>query len=307
MAPRGSNSNQRSARDAEIPLTIGKLPTETVQTQAKKSFYADKWVLPNANGASRVIFNGPSGSGKTNFALTLLTDNRFMRGYFDKIFVFCPSAGIQADYEHLTKTYTPTELEILDFSTAAVTSAFNTIKSITELCRTHGAPMPQTLFLFDDLLNVPGFDKVTSTLCTKARQWSISVWILSQSLMGLSRLMRLQASNIFAFSPTQGEIERLAAECTNAIANEDLVALMVRDATKDRYAPFHFYKQAPIHQQYRRGLQQFYMLVDPAAQQPQAVTEEKQDKLTAEAQPENPQVAYADAPDTALLIVPPAT
>lgn len=247
-----------------MDLSIGKLPTLTTQMSSKRPKYSEEFIYPNSQGPSRVIFNGPSGSGKTNFALSLLTDARHMAGFFDMIYVFCPSAGMQADYDHLVQRYSPHELQIIDFSPATLEAAIADTRQMSELCKSYDAPMPQTLFLFDDLINTPGFDKHVSTLSTKARQWCISVWVISQSLMSLSRLMRIQASNIFCFSPTQSEIERMAAECTNAIANEDMVERMVRAATVQRYEPVHVYRQAPVHLQYRKGLTTFFVLHDPA-------------------------------------------
>lgn len=267
-----------------IDLTVKKLPTETVHTTSKKPKYADKWLFPNCDGASRVIFNGPSQSGKTNFAISLLCDPAFMRGFFDKIYVFCPSAGIQEDYAHLTRIYGQ-EVEVRDFTAAECMAIFDALKKVTELCKTNGAPIPATLFLFDDLINVPGFDKTAATLCTKARNWGISVWILSQSLMSLSRLMRLQATNVFAFSPNQSEIERLAVECTNAIAPEELVERMVRAATRQRYRPFHINRQAPAHLQYRMGLTEFFELHDPA-EDPSGAAKEKEKQGGEEAEGE---------------------
>lgn len=56
----------------------------------------------------------------------------------------------------------------------------------------------------------------------------------------------------------------MAVECTNAIANEEMVEKMVREATVQRYAPVHVYRQAPVHLQYRKGLTEIFELHDPA-------------------------------------------
>lgn len=258
-------ANKKSAKKKTVvtDLSVGKLPTENL-TLSKRAKYAEKFIFPNSAGPSRCIFNGPGGSGKTNTCLTLLTDPRMMAGFFDHVYVYCPSAGLQTDYDHLRKTYNKETLEIHDFSPDLVQQHWNLTKGIIKVCKKNGWPFPQTLMLFDDLLQVPGFDQMASTLNTKARHDCISVWVISQGLMTLSRLMRIQASNIFAFSPTESEIERLAVECTNALCNEKQVGQMIRQATKERFQPFHCNRHAPPHLQYRQGLTKFFDIHDPA-------------------------------------------
>lgn len=251
--------------NGRLDLSVSKLPTDNL-TLSKLSKYADKHILPNSAGPSRAIFNGPGGSGKTNFCITLLTDPRFMLGFFDHIFVYCPSAGMQTDYDHLTKAYPPDMLEIKDFSPEEVKKDWEMTKKITEICKKKEWPLPQTLMLFDDLILTPGFDTATSMLNTKARHDAISVWVISQGLMSLRRLMRLQASHIFAFSPTESEIERLANECTNALCGADTVRQMILQATKERFLPFYCNRHAPTHLQYRQGLTNFFEVHDPGAQ-----------------------------------------
>lgn len=257
-----------------MDLSMKKLPTETAQMKAKKSKYADKYIFPNCKGPSRILFSGPSGSGKTNTSISLLTDPRMMRGFFEKIVIFCPSAGVQEDYDHLRRCYPDEDqLEISDFSPALVDEKVNEIKKIVETCKQFEAPLPQILFLFDDCVNLPGFDKISGTLAIKCRQWAISMWILTQSLMDVTRLMRLQASNIFAFSPTESEVERLAADATNVVANKDLVATMIRQATSKRYRAFHLHRHAPPHLQYRTGLTEFFKLRDPTIEEGEETTD----------------------------------
>lgn len=247
-----------------LDLEIGKLPTDTVHTLSKKSKYHEDAVYPNSSGPSRVIFNGPSGSGKTNFCLSLICDPKHMSGYFDKIFVFCPSAELQSDYSHLESRYTVgKDLEILDFNPAVMQAKWDEARAIFLECKNKHMPLPQTLFLFDDLINVAGFDKCCSTLMTKARHSGISVWVITQGFMTLSRLMRLQASNVFAFSPTESEIQRLADDCTNAICDEKRADKIIRHATQERFKPFHFNRHAPLHTQYRKGLTDVFLLSDP--------------------------------------------
>lgn len=258
-----AHSRHRGHPNAKVDLSVAKLPTTNL-TLSRKSKYADKWILPNSSGPSRVLFNGPGGSGKTNLAITLLTDCRFMLGYFDRLFIFCPSAGQQEDYDHLKRAYPPDTLEIKDFTPHNVAAAWEETKKIFQVCKKKGWTAPQTLMLFDDLIRVPYFDAVVSDLNTKARHDGISVWVISQGLMSLPRLMRLQASNIFAFSPTQSEIERLSAECTNALCGEDVVERMIRQATKQRFVAFHFNAHAPTHLQYRQGLTEFFHVHDPS-------------------------------------------
>lgn len=263
-----SDSEKKSTKkpgkgETALDLTVGKLPTLNA-TVSKQSKYADQFIFPNADGPSRCIFNGPSKSGKTNYALTLLCDPKFMKGFFDTIYVYCPSYGLQTDYDHLKACYPESDLFIKDFDADVVQQDWDQAKRVIEVCKKNKWAYPQTLMLFDDLINTPGFDKCAATLCTKARHSCISVWVISQGLMSLSRLMRLQASNVFAFSPTESEIDRLAAECTNAIASEDQVHQMIRQATKKRFEPFHFYREAPATLQYRQGLTNFFQLHDPA-------------------------------------------
>lgn len=263
--PPKNDGRSFATSNGKVDLTVKKLPTETTNYRVTK--YADKYIFPNSSGESRVIFAGPSGSGKTNLCLTLLTDPKMMLSHFDFIHVYCPSAGMQEDYSHLRKAYDSDTLEVHDFSEERVQEDWALTKQITKICLKQGEPRPQTLFLFDDLINTPDFDKVVSTLNTKARHDGISVWVLAQGLMSLPRLMRIQASNIFCFSPTESETERLSKECTNALCGEKQVSQMIKQATSQRFQCFHYNKHAPPHLQYRSGLTNYFKVHDPSLQQ----------------------------------------
>ncbi len=281
MARKKQTKTDTSANE-EIDLSVGKLPTITTEEQAKRPKFADRFIYPNSNGPSRVLFSGPSRAGKTNFAMSLLTDNRHMSGFFNFIVVFCPSAGMQADYDHLRQKYPEERLQIIDFSIANLEEEIEIAKERAEQCKQDNVRPPQTLFLFDDLIKTPGFDKGVATLCTKSRQWAISVWVLTQSLMALSRLMRLQASNIFAFAPTKGEMARLAEECNNIAADEDTVTEMLRQSSIIPFQPFHFCKTDEAHKQYRIGLTEFFDLKDPTKGYTQNIDQKEKEEHSPE-------------------------
>ena len=51
----------------------------------------------------RSIVIGPSSSGKSNFLVTLLTDARFYKGLFSKIYWCSPTAKVDASLDQLKK------------------------------------------------------------------------------------------------------------------------------------------------------------------------------------------------------------
>ena len=57
--------------------------------------------------AMRAIFLGPSSSGKTNAIVTMLTDARFYRGLFEKIYWASPTATVDPGLDQL-RTYVKT-------------------------------------------------------------------------------------------------------------------------------------------------------------------------------------------------------
>ena len=143
----------------------------------------------------RAIALGPSSSGKTNAIVTMLTDERFYRGRFDRIFWCSPTATVDPaldvlrDYIETTdqdQEKYPTFHDKVDvpFLSARVEEA----RKVTEYLKKtkskqHGF---NTILILDDLADVkrglPEIARFVDSLFVKARHWGVSVILSTQKL-----------------------------------------------------------------------------------------------------------------------------
>ena len=145
--------------------------------------------------AMRAIALGPSSSGKTNAIVTMLTDDRFYRGKFDRIFWCSPTATVDPaldvlrDYIETTdqdQEKYPTFHDKVDvpFLSARVEEA----RKVTEYLKKTKSTQQgfNILIVLDDLADVkrglPEIARFVDSLFVKARHWGVSVVLSTQRL-----------------------------------------------------------------------------------------------------------------------------
>lgn len=168
-------------------------------------------ILPRQ--ALRAICLGPSSSGKSNLLVTLLTDARFYRNLFTRIFWCSPTATIDASLDPLRK-YVETNLDQdpeevfhdsvdVDFLEEQIRKQ----KRVMEHLKKTKAPQKGfgMIIIVDDLADVkrglPRVSKFIDGLFVKGRHWGCSI-VLSTQKMKLplvSPTTRVNATCMFVF------------------------------------------------------------------------------------------------------------
>lgn len=196
---------------------IGSLPTE--KTKVEQRQIMKDGIIPSH--PSSVIANGKSGSGKTTLLISLLIDPRFYgKGgehdshYFDRIYLFSPTAGSCDDLVQQLYRYTPL-LEEDTFTEFDETKLNEILEEQKETIDRKGiADSPKTLILLEDIQSDQDFlrSKTILKLFLMNRHFNISTWLCSQSYTKTPRACRLQANNIFYFRGSASETEKIIDE-----------------------------------------------------------------------------------------------
>ena len=195
----------------------------------------------------RAIALGNSGSGKTNMIVTLITDRRFWRSKFERIYWLSPTARIDDALDPLRdyveemeqdQSSDPTFHDRLDvpFLTRVVDRA----RRVLEFLKAQ-KPRPKkawnTLIVIDDLANVSdaAAQKLVSDLFIKARHWGISTILSTQKLRLplVTQAVRVNATALFVVGKLRNQHDLwdgLIYEYSALVSKERLLS-MYRAAT----------------------------------------------------------------------------
>ena len=168
-------------------------------------------ILPRQ--ALRAICLGPSSSGKSNLLVTLLTDARFYRNLFSRVFWCSPTATVDSSLDVLRR-YVETNLDQdpdevfhdsvdVDFLEEQIRKQKRVMEHLKKTkAKQKGFGM---IIIIDDLADVkrglPRISKFVDGLFVKGRHWGVSI-ILSTQKMKLpliSPTCRVNATCMFVF------------------------------------------------------------------------------------------------------------
>ena len=165
--------------------------------------------------AARIIALGPSSSGKTNMLVTLLTDPRFYRGKFERIYWCSPTATVDPaldvlrEYvqENMQQDQTDDPTFHDGIPVEFLQSRVDRAKKVAEYLKAKKAKQKgfSTLIVIDDLADVkkglPAISKFVDSLFVKARHWGVSVILSTQKLKLplISACVRVNATAVFAW------------------------------------------------------------------------------------------------------------
>jgi hypothetical protein len=227
-------------------LVIGPLPTD--KKKIKQVPNAEAGIIPTH--ASNVIFSGCTGSGKTNLMITLLIRPNFYKGYFDKIYLFSPTAKGGDD---LVKYIKPTEI-ISNFD----------IKRVEEIIADQQKDIAdkgivksdKILILYEDIQSDERFMRSKPFLrCfIQSRHLNMSTWLLGQSWTKTPRPCRLQANNVFFFPGSQSEVDLMCKEFTPPGLNKKQMAELITYATSEPFQFLHMNMRMPPKERFRKNL-----------------------------------------------------
>ena len=143
----------------------------------------------------RAIALGPSSSGKTNAIVTMLTDARFYRGKFDRLFWCSPTATVDPALDVLREYIETTDQDQEKYPTfhdkidvPFLSARVEEARKVTEYLKNNKSKQHgyNTLLVLDDLADVkrglPEIARFVDGLLVKARHWGISVILSTQKL-----------------------------------------------------------------------------------------------------------------------------
>ena len=144
--------------------------------------------------AMRMLAIGPSSAGKSNAIVTLLTDERFYRGLFEKIYWISPTATVDPGLDILreyVKTRQdqdkdPTFHDSVDIP--FLQSRLDRAKKVMEFLKKSKSKQKgfNTIFILDDVAdikrNLPAVARFVDGLAVKARHWGVSFILSTQKL-----------------------------------------------------------------------------------------------------------------------------
>lgn len=190
---------------------------------------------------ARVMFSGSSGSGKTNLILQLISNKKFLKGYFDLIFLFSPTGLVDDVFDavipkiikkkHVFDKPDPDVLQqLFDKQTAFV--------------KEHGIDKAaRLLVILDDIIDNKTVmnSKPLSQLFFRGRHIGISVWVSTQSYNKVPRALRMQLSNAIIFKPKKSEMKVICADaCPGHLEHKEFEKL-INYATAERYNFCHLF------------------------------------------------------------------
>ena len=209
------------------------------------------------------IFSGSSGSGKSTLLLNLLTRPEFLgpyphhpdTGYFDKVFIFAPTAKSDDMLEHLA--------EVLDIPEDRIFSHPDPddLEAILEEQRADAEKKglhkcDKILFIFEDIVSNKKFmnSKPFTSAFIANRHFNASTYVCTQAFNAVPRKCRLQALNIFYYEGSSSELEVVSEEYCPPGMNKKEFASVVAQVTKPDHAFLYIKRDEPFSQRYRQNL-----------------------------------------------------
>lgn len=237
---------------------ITPLPTEKDKIYNPPAALAD--IIPRVT--SNVIFCGSSGSGKSTLLVSLLLKPQFYpEGTFDRIVLIsptCKSDDIQKQLHHLIDPE-----DLIDDLKDAGKFLEELMEEQRGIIESEGAAAaPRVCVIFDDCVANKEFTKLpVFTKCFIAsRHYGFTTMICSQSWTQVPRRCRLQAQNVFFFPGSNSEQEVLSEEVSPPGFAKRRCMNLIAFATEGPYNFLHFNRRVPIHERYRKNLDQIISL-----------------------------------------------
>lgn len=231
------NDGERSKRSRHMltneDVTIQQLETKKDKIkQPPLAMKENNMIIPPLG--SSILISGKSGSGKSTLLANLITDKRFYKGYFKKIFLFSPTANgddiqkqlnIPANHVFTDLDEAPELLEVI----------INAQKGSLE--KTTADKAQQWAIIFDDVIgHVKFMNSKPFTQCFyQVRHICCTTFICTQHFNRVPRICRLQANFVMYFKGSMSETETLVEEFAPPGMHKNAFRQLVVDATSEGY------------------------------------------------------------------------
>jgi len=204
---------------------------------------------------SSLLLCGKSGSGKSTLLASLVNDDkdRFYTGYFDKIFLFSPTAGgddIQKQYGIDPKLVFTDLEEAVDILKTIQDSQKKAVKDMGS------DNAPNYAIIFDDIIGDTKF--MNSTEFTKCfyqtRHINCTTFLCTQHYKRVPRVCRLQASFVCFFKGSRSEVEMIAEEFAPPLVDKKSFMSIIDKVVSEPYAFFTINMKVPWEERFRKNL-----------------------------------------------------
>ena len=216
---------------------------------------------------SSVIISGKSGSGKSTLLANLIKDGRFYgpserkpKGWFDKIFLFSPTANGDDVQKSLgiPKKYVFTDLdeapELLDIILNTQQEKIDGAKGADKVA--------QYCIIFDDIIGDTQFmnEKAFTRCFYQVRHVNCTTLICTQHFKKVPKICRLQANFVFFFQGSAAEVDIVADEYAPPMYSRNEFRRLVNEATNEKFSFLTINMKVPWDRRFRRKLGEFIKL-----------------------------------------------
>lgn len=251
-------------REAPADLSISPIETSKDKIeQPELAKHKDMFIPPLG---SSIVISGKSGSGKSTLLANLITDARFYgpgpskpNGWFDKIFLFSPTAngddvqralGIPPNHVFTDLEEAPELLDII----------LNSQQS--KIDKSAADQVEQYAIIFDDVIGDTKFmNEKSFTKCFyQVRHVNCTTFICTQHFKRVPKICRLQANFVFFFQGGANEVEVVVEDFAPPEYSKNEFRRLVCDATRDKFSFLTINNKVGWDKRFRHNLDTFIRL-----------------------------------------------
>lgn len=212
-------------------------PVKTAKANLPQSLFMESQIINKFPSLTLIV--GKSGSGKSNVVAHMLTNEEFMKDFFDEIYLFSPTAHSDDIVQHLNLD----DEHIIDnLDTSAVDKLNKIIDDQDSKIKKEGiksvAKKSKILIMCDDCISQKAFMKsdILTRLATAGRHSLISTIICSQSYTKVPRVIRLQSQGLILFPSSNDELELLNRDLCPPNTSKKAFLDLIKYATESRFS-----------------------------------------------------------------------
>lgn len=233
-------------------------PGKTAKSDLPQSPYMKNEII---NKFPSMLLNvGRSGSGKSTVIEYMLDQPNFLKGFYDKIFMFSPTAEI----DDLTKLLKIPKKRM--FTDPKESDLMEILDDQDKLIKRHGieavGKQSKVLILFDDIVANKKFLESMAflRLATMGRHSLVSSIINTQSYTKIPRALRLQANALILFPSNLNEVKVVSEDITPPHHSRRDFLKLIEAATNDKHDFLFVNNFSPVATRFRRGFSAYLSL-----------------------------------------------